>query len=191
MYWAADRPEISPNILANYYTKVKKKLQEIRIFSQFLGILLWDGMSGFGNLCVIKNCRYVFASVLRILRPGAAPSSVRYAASFSQREKPLVRRRPKAFSLWEKVSPKVTDEGRKGLFENCTPSNFGAERPSLGGRWRGEAVTDEGTGSDSKRRDLQITLSLRGAERRGNPRPHGRIAKRRTDCHTSVRTGSQ
>jgi hypothetical protein len=57
MYWAAGRPEISPNILANYYTKVKKKLQEIRIFSQFLGILLWEWVSGFGNLCVIKNCR--------------------------------------------------------------------------------------------------------------------------------------
>jgi hypothetical protein len=36
-------------------------------------------------------------------------------ASFSQREKPLVRRRLKAFSLWEKVSPKVTDEGRMGV----------------------------------------------------------------------------
>jgi hypothetical protein len=46
VYWAADRPEISPNILANYYTKVKKKLQEIRIFSQFLGILLWEWDGG-------------------------------------------------------------------------------------------------------------------------------------------------
>jgi hypothetical protein len=42
---------------------------------------------------------------------GAQPSSVRCAASFSQREKPLVRRGLKAFSLWEKVAPKATDEG--------------------------------------------------------------------------------
>jgi hypothetical protein len=40
------------------------------------------------------------------------PSSVTFGDSFSQREKPLVRWRPKAFSLWEKVAAKRTDEGR-------------------------------------------------------------------------------
>jgi hypothetical protein len=40
------------------------------------------------------------------------PSSVTFGDSFSQREKPLVRWRLKAFSLWEKVAAKRTDEGR-------------------------------------------------------------------------------
>jgi hypothetical protein len=41
----------------------------------------------------------------------ARPSSVRFAATFSQREKAFDLHRTKGFSLWEKLSPKVTDEG--------------------------------------------------------------------------------
>jgi hypothetical protein len=79
---------------------------------------------------------YVFALAFLILRPCAAPSSVRFAASFSQREKPLVRHRPKAFSLWEKVSPKVTDEGRRRVFalvlcyRNMVPPGMTSHAPT-------------------------------------------------------------
>jgi hypothetical protein len=36
------RPKISPSILANHYTKVKKKLQEQPFFSLFLWILMGE-----------------------------------------------------------------------------------------------------------------------------------------------------
>jgi hypothetical protein len=38
----------------------------------------------------------------------------------------------------------VTSPCPYAVIGKCAVSNFGAERPSLGGRWRGEAVTDEG-----------------------------------------------
>jgi hypothetical protein len=40
------------------------------------------------------------------------PSSVTFGDTFSQREKAFGLHRTKGFSLWEKLSPKVTDEGR-------------------------------------------------------------------------------
>jgi hypothetical protein len=126
------------------------------------------------NLSRGKDCRYPHPSASRPPSPREGLWPVRFRigfpniATFYRR---AIDNRPYEFSL---------------LIEGAILI-FAAKRPSLGGRWRGEAVTDEGYAPIPNVGSVYFQRHCEPSEGWcGNPRLHGRTSQRRTDCHVAA-----